>query len=404
MAAGKSYDIVLFGATGFTGELTAEYLARAATREDFRWAIAGRNELKLERLRKRLSAINPDLRDSLGLVIADINDEASLAAMAQAARVVVTTAGPYIHFGEPVLRACVENGADYADLTGEPEYVNEMLAKYGRQATDNKLRIVNCCGFDSIPHDLGAWFTVQELTKGESRTDAAREVISVEGFVRAGGTFSGGTWHSAIHAFSRARHLARQSSRRKSSDRPSRVVKSTMPKLTYRSELGTWVCPFPTIDPQVVKRSARAIEEYGQSFEYGHYVQVKKLPKLVLGVAAIGGIFTLAQLPWTRNWLLSLKGQGEGPSRTQMEKGWFQVTFVGRSKHKRVMTRVSGGDPGYGETSKMLAESALCLALDRRRLPQRHGILTPAAAMGRALYERLDQAGIRFEVLEQDAV
>src|SRR5690606_40698945 len=109
--------------------------------------------------------------------------------------------------------------ADYADLTGEPDYVNEMLAKYGRQATENKVRIVICCGFDSIPHDLCAWFTVQALTKYESRTDAAREVISVEGFVRAGGTFSGGTWHSAIHAFSRARHLVRQSGRRKSSDR-----------------------------------------------------------------------------------------------------------------------------------------------------------------------------------------
>lgn len=404
MTTERLYDVVLFGATGFTGELTAEYLARAARREQFRWAIAGRSLEKLQRLKRRLLSINPDLGEQLGILEADVSNPESLARLAAATRVVITTVGPYLHYGEPVLKACVEQGADYVDLTGEPEYVSQMLERYGQQAERNKVRIVNCCGFDSIPHDLGAWFTVKTLTQGLSKLDAARETIRVEGFVRAGGSISGGTWHSAIHSFSRARHLAKEMTRQRGTPSSHRVIKSTSPRLNYRKDLQTWACPFPTIDPQIVKRSARALEEYGQHFEYGHYVQIKRLPKLLMGMAAVGGIFTLAQLTWTRNWLLSLRGQGEGPSRQQIERGWFKVTFIGESSRRRVVTQVSGGDPGYGETSKMLAEAGLCLALDRRRLTRQYGILTPAQAMAKPLFERLQQAGIRFEVLEEEAL
>lgn len=401
--AKRNYDIVLFGATGFTGELTAEYLARAMSRESFSWAVAGRNADKLARVCRRLESINPDCRGRVGQIVADVEDPGSLAAMTAQARVVITTVGPYIHFGEPLVKACVEQGTDYVDLTGEPEFVDNMIHRYGEKARDNKVRIVNSCGFDSIPHDLGAWYTVQELTRDMTRKVAAEQHIQVEGFVRASGTFSGGTWHSAIHAFSRYREFMKE---KKAHGKPQgqsdrrRLIRAIPPSLHFHKDLNAWAVPFPTIDPQVVRRSARELDDYGREFSYGHYVQVRKLPKVIAGGAFVSGLFLLSQLKMTRNWLLSFKSQGDGPSRKQIERAWFKVTFKGEMGERRIKTMVRGGDPGYGETSKMLAESALCLALDRRRLNPVYGVVTPASVMGRPLYERLQSAGIEFRVLE----
>jgi short subunit dehydrogenase-like uncharacterized protein len=156
--------------------------------------------------------------------------------------------------------------------------------------------------------------------------------------------------------------------------------------------------PFPTIDPQTVLRSARALDRYGPEFTYSHYLVVKRLPMLAGMAAGVGTVIALAQLPPTRKALLKLKGSGEGPSQEQREKAWFRVRFVGEADSRRVVTQVLGGDPGYGETSKMLAESAMCLARDR--LPARSGQVTPAVAMGDALRQRLERAGIEFKVLE----
>ncbi len=401
MAVQKKFDIVLFGATGFTGTLTAEYLAKAMQRESFTWAIAGRNQAKLNKLKKRLESINPACRVNVSCIAANIEDASSLVLMAKSARVVITTVGPYALYGEPLVKACVENNADYVDLTGEPEFVANMEEKYGELAEENKLRIVNCCGFDSIPHDLGVMFTVDLLTKGLSKRQAAEQKIKVEGFVRAGGRFSGGTWHSAIHAFSRFRSFSQQ---KRSFKRPSpsqRRINEIPLKVSFRPELGVWGCPFPSIDPQVVKHSARLLSQYGQQFEYGHYIQVKKLPRLIAGVSFVGGVFALSQFNLTKKLLLNIKKQGDGPTLQERKKGWFKVVFMGQMGHRKVKTVVRGGDPGYEETSKMLAESALCLALDRRRLPRITGVITPAAAMGKPLMKRLVAAGIRFDVLSE---
>lgn len=401
MAVQKQYDVVLFGATGFTGELTAEYLAKAMGRESFTWAIAGRNSAKLNKLKKRLESVNPDCRSGLSCLLADISDVESLNAMAKQAKVVITTVGPYALCGEPLVKACVDNLADYVDLTGEPEFVARMVEKYGEAAEEKKLRIVNCCGFDSIPHDLGVMFTVDVLTKGLSKRQAAEQKIRVEGFVRAGGRFSGGTWHSAIHAFSRFRAFNREKRNFKRPTPSPRRINEVPMKISFRPELGVWGCPFPSIDPQVVKRSARLLDQYGQQFEYGHYIQVKKLPRLIAGVSFVGGVFALAQFDATKKLLLKAKKQGDGPSLQEREKGWFKVVFMGQMGNRKVKTVVRGGDPGYEETSKMLAESALCLALDRRRLPRHCGVITPAAAMGKPLMKRLMAAGIRFDVLSE---
>jgi short subunit dehydrogenase-like uncharacterized protein len=386
VAGEREPDVVLFGATGFTGCLTAEYLARNAPAET-RWAIAGRNRSKLEGLRERLGL------GELPLLEADVTDPGSIRDVAAAARVVITTVGPYVKYGEPLVAACAEAGTDYVDLTGEPEFVDRMYVRHHRQAVESGSRLVHCCGFDSIPHDLGAWFTVQQLPEGVP--------IKVEGFVRGGGRFSGGTFHSALTAFSRVRdnlsaHRERRAVEPRSDGRKARGIRG-VPR--HEPAVDAWVLPFPTIDPQIVLRSARALDRYGPDFSYGHYVAVKRLPVAAGGVAGAAGLFALAQIPPARNWLLGKFPAGEGPTAEQREKGWFKVRFVGEGGGRRVVTEVAGGDPGYGDTAKMLAESALCLAHDEPS--GEAGQITPAVAMNGALIERLERAGIGFSVLER---
>lgn len=390
MTSTRAYDIVLFGATGYTGGLTAEYLARHAPAST-RWALAGRNLAKLEGVRARLAAIDAKF-GSLALLQADAAEPATLKAVAESTRVVITTVGPYILHGEPLVAACAAAGTDYVDLTGEPEFVDLMWLRYHEQAEKSGARIVHCCGFDSIPHDLGAYFTVQQLPRDTP--------LTVEGFVRAGGTFSAGTYHSAINAFGRARLYAKtRAERQRQESRPAnRRIGSTAGGIRREKSLGTWVVPFPTIDPQVVKRSAAAIDRYGPDFRYGHYVQVKKLAGVAGLIGGVATLFALAQPRLTRDWLLSKKSSGEGPTPEQRAKAWFRVRFHGEGGGRKVVTEVTGGDPGYGETSKMLAESALSLAFDS--LPKRAGQLTPAAAMGDALIARLQKQGIAFTVIE----
>jgi short subunit dehydrogenase-like uncharacterized protein len=382
--AEPEYDVVVFGATGFTGALTAEYLAEHAPAQT-RWAMAGRNRQKLEDLRERLKVDVP-------LLEADVDDDASLSALARSTKVVITTVGPYIKYGEPLVRACAAAGTAYVDLTGEPEFVDLMWLRYHEQAEQTGARLVHSCGFDSIPYDLGALFTVEHLPAGVP--------IKLEGFVRAGGTFSGGTYASAIEAMGRLRQTmtaARERSQREARPEGRRIKGS--PGLPHHdSAAGGWALPFPTIDPQTVLRSARALERYGPDFTYSHYLVVKRLPALVGLVGGAGTVIALAQLPPVRRALMRIKSPGDGPSPEQRAKAWFRVRMVGEGGGERVVAQVKGGDPGYGETSKMLAESALCLAHDD--LPRRAGQLTPATAMGNALIERLQRAGIEFSVLE----
>jgi short subunit dehydrogenase-like uncharacterized protein len=385
--ADRSYDIVVFGATGFTGALTAEYLARHAPSET-RWAMAGRSIDKLEQVRARLG---PGFSE-VALLRADVTDPASLREIAEAARVVITTVGPYIRYGEPLVAACAAAGTDYVDLTGEPEFVDRMWLGYHEQAVASGARIIHSCGFDSIPYDLGVQFTVEQLPEGVP--------ISVDGFVRTNAAISGGTYQSTIEILSRLRSgskVARE--RRRREGRPGDRQVADIPGKPHRNEFaGGWVVPFPTIDPVTVKRSARALDRYGPDFTYSHYAVVGPLPMLVGLGAAAGVVVGLAQIKPTRDLLLKLKSSGEGPSEEKRAKSWFRVRFEARSGGQRVRTQVSGGDPGYTETSKMLAESALCLAFDE--LPAVSGQVTPAVAMGDALRRRLMAAGIKFEVLD----
>ncbi|MGC1166639.1 MAG: saccharopine dehydrogenase NADP-binding domain-containing protein [Solirubrobacterales bacterium] len=390
MAAERKYDLALSGATGFTGGLTAEYLAANAP-EGLSWALVGRNRAKLEAVRARLANASP-AAPVPDLLEADAADRVALAEVAESARVVITAVGPYALYGEPLVAACAAAGTDYVDLTGEPEFVDRMWVEHHAEAERTGARLVHCCGFDSIPHDLGAYFTVQQLPEGVP--------LKVNGYVRSNASFSGGTYHSAINGFARARQtIGAAKERRRGEARPSgREIHSASPTIRHDSELGGWVVPLPTIDGGVVRRSAASLDRYGPSFTYGHHMVAKRLATIAALGAGVGAVAMLAPLPPTRKLLLKMKSPGEGPDEAQRAKSWFEVKFVGEGGGKRVVTEVSGGDPGYGETSKMLAESALCLAFDE--LPESRGQVTTAVAMGEALLERLQRAGISFRVLE----
>jgi short subunit dehydrogenase-like uncharacterized protein len=382
----RELDIVVLGATGFTGTLTAEYLAAhgpAATR----WAVAGRTRGKLEALRDRLGV-------DVQILEADASDQASLRHLAEASRVVVTTVGPYLRYGEPVVAACAEAGTDYVDLTGEPEFVDRMYVRHHATAERTGARLVHACGFDSVPHDLGALFTVQQLPQ--------ERPIRVRGYVSAGGLPSGGTVDSAVTSFSRFRQAATAHAERRRTEPgdPTRRVRAVPGRPGYDRDLRAWVLPLPSIDPQIVVCSARALDRYGPDFCYSHFVAVGNPVVAAALTVGVAGTFALAQLPPTRKLLLRLRPSGGGPTVEQQEKAWFRVRFIGEAGRRRVVTEVAGGDPGYAESSKMLAESALCLANDA--LPEAAGQVTTAVAMGEALRARLEKAGISFRVLQRD--
>ena len=399
-ASSRPFHVTLFGATGFTGRLTAEYLATCNDKGKLKWAIAGRNQSKLEECKNAILALNPEA--DVSIVQADTNDPGSLKSMAEQSSVIITTVGPYLNYGEPLVKACIDAGTHYVDLTGEPEFVDGLIFDYQTQAEENKVKIVNACGFDSIPHDLGALYTLEKLNELLGPDRAGKIPVKIEGFIQASGTFSGGTWHSAITQFSRLREYYQkrkvwlQQEKTKPSDR--RRARVLSPIIKYSKPYGSWAIPFPSIDPQVVKRTAKACKIYGPDFAYGHYILTKSLPKGLAGIAAAGGLVALSQIDYTKEKLLKVKDPGQGPSPSQRQKSWFKVHFVGEADGMHVWTEVSGGDPGYGETAKMLAESALCLALDKK-LPEEYGIVTTGAAMGDALIKRLQKAGIEFRTI-----
>ena len=381
MADEREHDIVVLGATGFTGALTAEHLARHAP-PGARWAIAGRTQGKLEAVRERLGA-------DCGLVVADTSDPASLRSLAEGTRVLITTVGPYIELGEPVVAACAAAGTHYLDLTGEPEFMDLMYVRHHAEAVRTGARLLHACGFDSVPHDLGARFTVLQLPEGVP--------LEVEGYVRAGAMASGGTIASAMLIMARMRHAASAARQRRAMEPPAggrRVRLRTGPP--KRAE-GFYLLPAPTIDPLIVRASALALDRYGPDFTYAHYVAARGLPAAAGMAAGVPVLAGLAQLPPARRLVSSRFPQGSGPSEERRARSWFKVRFVGTGGGKRVVCEVAGGDPGYTETSKMLAEGALALAFDD--VPPVAGQVTTAQAMGETLTARLQAQGITFSVL-----
>ncbi|OON81815.1 saccharopine dehydrogenase family protein [Streptomyces tsukubensis] len=385
----RDHDLVLYGATGFVGALTAERLAATAP-AGLRWALAGRDGGKLRRLRERLAADHPACAD-LPLLTVGADDPVALRELAAGTRVVATTVGPYRDHGQELVAACADAGTDYADLAGEPEFIDLTYVRHHERARETGARLVHSCGFDSVPHDLGAYFTVGHLPEGVP--------LRVDGYVHVDAAPSGGTLASTLDIMSRpgaARAAARDRAAHEPRTAGGRRVRAPLGVPHYSGEVGAWALPLPTLDPSVVARSARSLDRYGPDFRYRHFAAVHRLPMAFGGVAAALALVGGAQLPPVRRGLTRLLSPGSGPDDVRRARSTFSVRFVGEGGGRRVFTEITGGDPGYGETAKILAEAALSLALDE--LPATSGQVTPAVAMGDALTARLARTGLGFRV------
>jgi short subunit dehydrogenase-like uncharacterized protein len=396
----RPYDIVLWGCTGFTGNLVAEYFARdvAPRHLDLKWALCGRSREKVEEVKARLRAQWPGVDPPV--LVGTSEDQASVDAVVGKTKVIITTAGPYLTRGTPVVDACVRFGTNYVDITGEAPWVRDLLDKYHHAAEASGALIVPMSGYDSIPSDLGVLFAVRAVrdTFGQS-TRHCQTVADMAG------SLSGGTLATGIEM---ARDFPEHAKRQ---DDPFCMGGGTLPRpededqfdARFNTDLEVWTQPFmmAQINTRVVRRS-NAWLHYGADFGYGE-AQASKDESASKKAAKS----TQAQRANAEMWKVSdkmrqegrLPKQGEGPDAEMRAKSWFRHRIVATAADgRRLLVEVRGGDPGYGETAKMISESALCLLFEREQLP-RGGVLTPAASGGMNLIKRLQAAGIIFEVV-----
>lgn len=410
-ASEREYEIVLWGASGFTGRLTAEYLLRHHGADaGLRWAIAGRDREKLERVKDELARETGRDAAHLPVLVGDGADPGFLTEMAARTKVVCTTVGPYAKLGSPLVAACAAQGTSYCDLTGEVHWMQRMIEAHQDTAVANGARIVFTCGFDCIPSDLGAFFLQHEM-QARHGVPCREIALRVKGF--SGGA-SGGTIASmltmleeaeadpAVARAMREPYSLNPKGQRSGPDGPEGVL----PR--YDADFEQWTAPFvmATINTKVVRRSNALLGfAYGRDFRYDEAMLtgsgplgLAKATATGLGSAATQGAMSIG--PLRRAVSGRLPQPGEGPSRARREAGWFDLRLRGESADGRVLrARVTGDrDPGYGSTSKMLAESALCLARDP--LEVEGGLWTPASAMGHALLARLPDAGVEIELID----
>ena len=405
----------MYGATGFVGELTARYLADHAP-AGTRIALGGRNETKLAAVRDRL----PGAARDGPLIVADSDSPSSLDAMVARTRVVCTTVGPYLKYGEALVVAAATAGTDYVDLTGEVPFVHHVIEKVSGTAESTGARIVHSCGFDSVPSDLGTYLLYRKIADDDAGTltDTTMVVKSMRGGL------SGGTIDSMRTIAEEAKdpHIRRlllnpqvlsgtsgETPRASMSSEPNDLAIVNARKVD--PTLSGTLAPFfmASYNTRVVRRSDALLDgAYGPDFHYAETMAVGGIPGLSTLIAGVVGVGTGAFLgamsfaPTRKLLDKVLPEPGEGPSEQSREKGFFVTqTFTRTTTGRRYRSEIRAqGDPGYKATAVMLGESALTLALDRDRLPKRSGVLTPAVAMGEALADRLRTAGFRIDVRE----
>ena len=405
----REFDVIVVGATGFTGTLVAEYLCdRYGVGMDLRWAAAARNEQKLAALRESLGAAAA----SLPVIVADTLDPVSMRELAKRTRVVLTTVGPYARFGSELVAACAESGTHYCDLAGEVQWIRRMIDAHDEAARQNGARIVHCCGFDSIPMDIGAWFLQQEARK---RYGAYCDSIVLLVRAMKGGA-SGGTMASMMNVMREARAdkevarvLARPYSLNPQGEQrgPDR---GDQRGIRFDASAGTWTAPFvmATVNTRVVRRSHALLGyPWGDAFRYREAIRTGRgiggWFRSAMITAGLTGLFGAASFGWSRGLLerYVLPKPGTGPDAAAREQGFFNLEQLGQlADGRQIRGKITGDrDPGYGSTSKMLAESAVCLAMDD--LDSAGGVLTPSAAMAESLLQRLrTNAGLSFEILD----
>ncbi|MGO2996873.1 MAG: saccharopine dehydrogenase family protein [Moraxellaceae bacterium] len=409
----RPYAVILYGATSFVGQITAHYLtnflsnAKNKDGSNVTWAIAGRDE-------KKLNELQSTLESKVDIVIANSNNPASLDEMTKQTQVIISTVGPYLKYGEPLIKSCAENGTDYVDLTGEAIFIKDMMDKYQETAKQSGARIVNSCGFDSIPSDLGVYFT---QAKAEETFGETCNVIHMRVKAAKGG-ISGGTIASMATIFeeagedkARRKQVANPYLLNDDTDAPN-VRQDNVSKPEYDSTHKRWLAPFvmASINTRIVHRSNQLLGyEYGRDFKYDEAMWMKdgvkgKLSSYAMSAGLLG--FATAMMIKPSRDLLSkhvLPKSGSGPSKEEQENGYFDIRHFGQTlKDDTITVKVTGDkDPGYGSTSRMLSQAALCLAQDISKEDVGGGFWTPASAMGDKLIARLEEhSGLSFEVIE----
>jgi len=405
----RELDVVVVGATGFTGALVAEYLCEHyGVDGELRWAAAGRSANKLAALKESLGIAASELP----LIVADSLDGQSMHELARRTRVVLTTVGPYARYGSALVAACAANGTHYCDLAGEVQWVRRMIDAHDADARRNGARIVHCCGFDSIPMDIGAWFLQREALR---RHGAYCESISLLVKAMKGGA-SGGTMASMMNVMEEARAdrevariLARPYSLNPEGSRDG-PDSGDQRGIRFSADGRTWTAPFvmASVNTRVVRRSHALLGyPWGHDFQYDEAIRTGSSAagwiRAAMITVGLTGLVAAASFTWSRKFLqrFVLPKPGTGPDRAAREAGFFKLEQIGRlADGTQLRTRISGDrDPGYGSTSKMLAECAACLALDK--LSSEGGVLTPVAAMAEPLLDRLQRnAGLGFEMLD----
>ncbi|WP_088889496.1 saccharopine dehydrogenase family protein [Leptolyngbya ohadii] len=401
----RSYDVVLYGASGFVGKQTVEYFARSVDPQQVRWAIAGRSRQKLEAVREEVGV-------TVDVLIADSQDQQAIDAIVSQTRVLLTTAGPFALYGNALVDACVRFQTHYVDITGETPWVKRLIDRYQAQAAAAGTRIIPCCGFDSVPSDLGAYLVVRAMQQ-----EWGVSAQQVKAYFQAAGGLNGGTLASAFNLYD-SRETAQMNNPFLLNPSPApsqaQIEHNQDPQApVFDSDLNTWVAPFfmAPVNTRIVRRSsalyAQWQQPYGANFSYQEYLKFEeplawlKATGTTAGLALLTGIL---QQPQVRSLVQPiLPSPGSGPSEQTMNEGWFSCELIGTAEDgRKVRGRLRDqGDPGNRATVKFLCESALGLALQTDRLPggqSRGGILTPATGLGDVLAERLRRAGMTVEV------
>jgi len=417
------YDLVIYGASGFTGQYVIEYVHRAAEDQGLSWAVAGRDEGRLRAALARAGAVVGADLSSKATIICDSGDTSSLLGMASQAKVVLNCVGPYRFYGEPVVEACVEAGSHHVDISGEPQYLEKMQLKYHQKAVENGVYVIGACGFDSIPADLGQ-VCVREAMKGD--------VNSVETYLKViipdlpGAAINFGTWQSAIHGFAHAKELG---SLRKQLY-PERMPASK-PKLKPRGALhysnivNTWCMPFMGSDKSVMTRTQRGFfHDKGQRpTQLACYAQFESVFSCLL-LMVVGLVFGfLANYSWGRTLLEKYPGffsfgrvSKNGVPKQKADNTNFEMTLVGEGwnyrvdqekaaspPNRRVTTIVKGKNIGYGSTCECMVQAGVVILQEMSKLPNAGGVYSPGYAFAdTSLVKRLTERDVTFSTVVQD--
>ena len=406
----RPYDIIVFGATGFTGKLVVEYLIEhyGVNNELFTWAIAGRNENKIKKLVETLAAKNDQIK-KIKHFIADSFDDKSLDNISKSAKLIISTVGPYIKYGKNLVSHCARNGTHYCDLTGEVPFIRESIDAYDEVAKKNECRIIHSCGFDSIPSDLGVLFLQNEAKK---KYDFFCSGIKY--YVRATkGGFSGGTIASMIAISNYIKSKPNLSGLlgnpyALNSDKYEGPSVSSLRSVVWDKDVGLWTAPFimSGINTRVVRRSNELLGfKYGKKFIYTEVTSFQKGLRGYLKSYSMLIFLGLTKFLMSFKptfWLLKnfyLPNPGQGPNREKRDNGFFKILLNGYVDGNHISCTVTGDkDPGYSGTAIMLTESALSIILNNEKIPRKFGVLTPSSAIGKILIKRLKTKGIIFKV------